>query len=59
MELPQSGQVLRVYSYSNSHYGKMDKGKIWRLIGRTGRNACLTNNSVDTRHHLLYSLIPL
>ena len=40
MELPQSGQVLRVYSYSNSHYGKMDKGKIWRLIGRTGILAC-------------------
>jgi len=29
------------------------------ICNRTGRNACPTDNSVDNRHHLLYSLIPL
>jgi len=34
----KSSEKLR--ETSNSHYGKMDKGEIWRLIGRTGILAC-------------------
>ena len=35
------------YLTSNSYYGKMDKGEIWRLIGRTchlqqDRQKCLS-----------------
>jgi len=42
-------------SISNSHYGKMDKGKIWRLIGRTGILACHLQQ--DRQECLSYQLL--